>query len=84
MEKLYQYMKYKCCVPCLPFIFAGMYIQYIYYNREHIFDMKHKKIPNIKSVHKKNREGERERGVQEKGQNTHYIMHTQYLARKNH
>lgn len=52
--------------------------------------MKHKKIPSIKSVHKKNREGdgerkrERERGVQEKGQNTHYIMHTQYLARKNH
>jgi len=67
-------------------VFAFYFCRYVYsiyiLHREHIFDMKHKKIPSIKSVHKKNRERERE--VQEKGQNTHYIMHTQYLARKNH
>lgn len=73
-------------------MFAFYFCRYVYsiyiLHREHIFDMNHKKIPSIKSVHKKNREGdgerEREKEVQEKGQNTHYIMHTQYLARKNH
>lgn len=65
-------MKYKCC-RVFHFYFcryiATTYQRYEEENAEHEKEKK-KKI--------------RKKEVQEKGQNTHYIMHTQYLARKNH
>jgi hypothetical protein len=68
-------MKYKCSLLLyFTFIFAGIYPNTTYqrYERE-----KERKCRAWKE------EGEKKE-VQEKGQNTHYIMHTQYLARKNH
>lgn len=56
------------------FYFSPVYT-YTIYNSQHISDMRSKSGE---------RKEKRERRSSRKGQNTHYIMHTQYLARKNH
>lgn len=82
-------MKYKCSL--LPHVLLS-FLPVWYGSSTAISLICHAKTERKYPEYKRNiRRRERESGkrrkkeVQEKkGQNTHYIMHTQYLARKNH
>lgn len=84
-KKVYQYMKYKCSLlPHVLLSFLPVWYSSSTYQRYAMRKQK-ENTRSIKGIRRRESGKRRKKEVQEKkGQNTHYIMHTQYLARKNH